>query len=169
MVSSVNHLPSNNGSLAPRLLYRLHFLPLHVLFVLHVHWVVRGATVTFLSNFVFLTHPLISEFKIIVLLLHKFPPLYISLHLGDSASFNQALFLNFLLMALLSVVGGEVLLEAIYGSDEVRGCWVWVVQLGVVHELMIPSNVLPRSHLVQKLLIYIRIQGGVGVRSRSQL
>ena len=119
MVRSINHLPSNNSPLASRLLYRLHLLPLYVLFVLHVYRVVGGATVTFLTNLVFLSHPFISVFNIVVLLFHEFPSLDISLHLGNSTCFNQALFLNLFLMTLLSVVSGEVLRKAIHGADEV--------------------------------------------------
>ena len=120
MVRSINHMPSNNSPSAPRLLYRLHLLSLYVLFVLHVYRVVGGATVTFLTNLVFLSHPFISVFDIVVLLFHELPSLDISLHLGHSARFNQALFLNLLLMTLFSVICGKVLLKSIHGADEVR-------------------------------------------------
>ena len=165
MVCSVDHLPSNNSPLASRLLYRLHLLPLHVLFVLHVYWVIRGTTVTLLANLVFLSHPLISVQNIIVLLLHELPSLYISLHLCDPTCLNQALFLNFLLMTLFSVVGGEVLSKAIHGSDEVRRGRIWVVHFCIVYKLVISSNVLSRSHLIQEFLIYIRVCGEVCSRS----
>ena len=161
MVSPVDHLPSNNSSLAPWLLYRLHLLPLNVLFVFHVHWVIGGATVTFLPNLVFLSHPLISSINIIVLLLHEFPSLDISLHLCYSARLDQALFLNFLLMTLLSIIRSEVLLKAIHGALVVGRCWVWVIHFRVVHKLVISSNVLSSSHLVQKLLIYFWVRGEV--------
>ena len=158
-------MPSNNSSLAPRLLYRFHFLPLHVPFVLHVHRVIRGATVTLLTNLVFLSHPFISVFNIVVLLFHELPPLDISLHLGNSARLNQALFLNLVLMTLFSIVWGEVFRKAIHWAHKVWRCWIWVVHFCVVNEFLIPSNVLSCSHLVQELFIYLWVRVEVNCRS----
>ena len=60
-------------------------------------------------------------------------------------------------MTLVSVVGGKVFSKAIHGADEVRRCWVWVVNFRIVYKLVISSNVLSRSHLVQEFFVYFGV------------
>ena len=155
MVSPVDHLPSNNSSLAPWLLYRLHLLPLNVLFVFHVHWVIGGATVTFLPNLVFLSHPLISSINIIVLLLHEFPSLDISLHLCHATSFDQRLLLEFFLLALLSVIICVIFGESIHWGGKMWRFWIRVINFSVVYKLMVPTNILSHSQLVDEVVILV--------------
>ena len=61
--------------------------------------------------------------------------------------FEFLLFDLALLCALVSVVRGEVFLVSVHGGGEVARRGVWVVELGVVYELVVPPDVLSSSQL----------------------
>ena len=47
---------------------------------------------------------------------------------------------------------GKVLRESVRGARKVRRLWVWIVQLGIVHKLVVDANVLRNFLLIENVL-----------------
>ena len=107
-----------------------------------------STTIALHANLVLLAHPLISLFFSGILMLHEFPPLDISVHLIHSARFDGALFLDFLLISLLSIMFSKVFGVTVEWARKVRRFRVRVVQLSIINELMVDSDVLSHPLLV---------------------
>ena len=124
-------------------------------FIGHIDWVVGGTTVAFLTDFVFLSHFFVSLFLSGILLLHEFPSLDISLHLCQATSFDQRLLLEFFLLALLSVMICVIFGESIHWSGKMWRFWIRVINFSVVYKLMVPTNILSHSQLVDEVVIVV--------------
>ena len=136
-------------SLTPHLLLLLHYLTLWSGFVLHVDRIVRRTSVSFLAQFILASHAVELLILRAVLVLHELPAFYIAIHLLHPPRLNTLLPQLTLTFSLLSVVRGEVFVLSVERAGcKVRRLRVRVIQLGVVHELVVTSDVLPRSQIV---------------------
>ena len=109
-------------------------------------------SVAFLSDLVLISGYLFSLLLCVVLMLHKLPALDIPVHLVHATLLDCALFLNFLIEALLTIIVGEILRVTVQGAGEVRRLWIWVIQLCVIDELVIHTNVLCHPLLVRHIV-----------------
>lgn len=107
-----------------------------------------SASIAFLADLVLLAHSLVAILLRGVLMLHKLPPLDVSVHLVQTASLDRTLLLHALLQPLLSVVLSEVLRVTVQRARKVRRSRIWMVQLGVVDEFMENSDVLRHLSLI---------------------
>ena len=104
---------------------------------------------------VFLSHALLAEFVLILLLFHELPPLNIPVHLIHPSGLDSSLLLEFLLFSEIPIVICVILVCPVDGPRKVRRLWVGFVNLSVVHKLVVASNVLPCSKLVEEVFFIL--------------
>ena len=148
----IDHLTADNSTLTAGLLEQFHFLSLWRRFIFHVDRVVSSTTIAFLAQFVLMAHPLVSVLHISVFVLHELPALNISLHLLHTTAFNFLVLYHLLLLALLCVVGCKVFINTVQRLAKVTRLGIGIVQLGVVDELVVPSDVFAHPKLINILI-----------------
>ena len=153
MIGLLDILTSHLGSLTPHNFYFFQFDAVRRALIFHVKWVVRRTTITLLPNFVLLAHLLISLIFGWILVLHELPSFDISLHLRQSSSLNERLLLKLLLLTHGTIMLSIIFRKPVHRCSEMRWLGIRIVQLCIINELMISSNVFTCAQLVDKVLI----------------
>ena len=134
----------------------LQFLSILSLVVVETNQVVSGTSMILLASIEIVSldsnHLLLLYFWT----LHIFEPFDFSV---ESLFSQVSMFCHIVLILLLAnfcVCHGEVLIKSLLFWDEVRRCWVWVMDFSTVDEFVVTACSLPQSCLLNSLFIFHR-------------